>query len=54
METNTACKILKADFESGAKNRGALYKTYWANVKDWGAVRWLAWLREGLPLRHQK
>lgn len=22
METNTACKILKADFESGAKNRG--------------------------------
>ena len=50
MKTNAACKILKVDFESGAKIGGANFiRHYWAKVKDWGAVRWLAWLG-GRPL----
>ena len=54
MKTNAACKILKADFESGAKIGGANFiRRYWAKVKDWGAVRWLAWLGARL-LRQQK
>lgn len=45
MKTNTACKILKADFESGANNGGANFiKRYWAKVKDWGVACVLAWL----------
>jgi hypothetical protein len=42
MKTNTAYKILQADFESGAKNGGANFiKRYWAKVKDRGIACWL-------------
>ena len=42
MKENTAYKVLKADFESGAKKGVANFiKRYWDKVKNWGVACWL-------------
>lgn len=47
MKKDIARKILKADFESGAKKKSVNFiKRYWIKIKDWGIACWLNRIRK--------